>query len=176
MRFVALVLTLALSAVAVAEEPPPGMVEVPTPPAPPASAEPAPAPPPVLMPVTPPGYRFKLVEGAPRTEKRTGVIAAGAAILGGVWLVNLQVAIPLQQYGLAVPLVGPIVEMAQLVGWSGDDAIVGWACVGLISDAAVQIGALAMAIAGATHPRHVAGAQQLMLVPTGNGVALSGRF
>jgi hypothetical protein len=138
----------------------------------------APAPPtPVLVAPSltlPPGYRLQLIEGPPKRVARVGLGVAGGVLLGAVWSANLMAAAPTQQWALAIPLVGPFVEEGLIARDSGlTGAGAGWVHFLLVTDALAQIGGLVMAIAGGSH-KTVPGTQQLVIVPTGNGI--SGHF
>lgn len=197
MRPIAFVLALvvpvvALPRLAAAQEPLAPAVEqaddaeVPptTPPAPP----PPPRDPPAAHPLTlapegamllppPQGWSYRLSEAPPTRERRWGLFTAGIVTLSVAWVANLQAGIPTGEWFLDVPLIGPLMEIARLNGGGGGgDAIVGWLDFMLVTDALVQIGGLAMVIAGGHSYRDKPGVQRLELVPCGAGAAIRGSF
>jgi hypothetical protein len=132
-----------------------------------------------LTAVPPPaGYEFHVVEGPPRQERRWGLFTAGVVTFGASYLANLQAGIPTGQVYLDVPLIGPLLEISLFTNRNsyGSSAFDGWMIFLLVSDAAVQMGGLAMTIAGAATRRSRPGAQTIQLVPLGTGAAIRGSF
>ncbi|HEX6835836.1 MAG TPA: hypothetical protein VF334_04650 [Polyangia bacterium] len=161
-----LVLTLALltTSLAAAEE------LAPAPTAPPAVLAPR-----APMLLTPPdGWRYQIVDGAPIKERYNGLIAGGAVMLSVGWVANLQAGIPTGQWMLDIPLFGPLMEIANIGG--GSDPFLGWVDFLLVTDSLVQIGGLAMLIAGGTTYKNKPGVQRIELVPCGAGAAIRGSF
>ena len=193
MRPLALLVALVISTVAAAQEPlapaAPGAgveqaddAEVPPalPPAPPPMPPPAPPPPIVASPrtpllLTPPaGWRYQVVDGAPVKVRSNGLIAGGAVMLSVGWVANLQAGIPTGQWMLDIPLFGPLMEIANMGGI--DNPFAGWIDFLLVTDSLVQIGGLAMLIAGSTTWKQKPGVQRIELVPCGAGAAIRGSF
>lgn len=189
MRPLALLLALLTTSLAAAQEPIAPAVEqaddseVP-PPAPPPRA-PAPPPAPTAAPVmvaprtpmllTPPaGWRYDIVDGPPARVPNNGLIIAGAVMLSVGWVANLQAGIPTGQWMLDIPLFGPLMEIANIGG--GGDPFVGWVDFMLVTDSLVQLGGLAMLIAGGTTWKNKPGVQRIELVPCGAGAAIRGSF
>jgi hypothetical protein len=124
--------------------------------------------------VLPAGYRVQIIDTPPRSVRRVGLGVAGGVLLGAVWSANVMAAVPTGQWVLAIPLLGPFVEEGIFAANSYHDGVgAGWVHFALVSDALLQIGGLAMAIASGTRHK-VPGPQQLLIVPTGTGI--SGRF
>ena len=124
-------------------------------------------------------------------RSRPGLLAAGLAIFGGVWSINALVAFEAQDVTLAIPVVGPLFEIArQSKQASLDCARDGWCpdnrpmYVSLVIDATVQAAGIIMAGAGLFSKRKVAvfemGPRLTSLVPTvnpnGGGLAATGTF
>lgn len=193
MRPLALSLALLTTSLAAAQEPIAPAVEqaddaevpptTPPPPAPsPAPAPPATPPPtPVVlaprtpMLLTPPaGWRYEIVDGAPTKVRHDGLIIAGALMLSVGWVANLQAGIPTGEWMLDIPLFGPLMEIANIGG--GSDPSVGWVDFMLVTDSLVQLGGLAMLIAGGTTWKNKPGVQRIELVPCGAGAAIRGSF
>ncbi len=145
--------------------------------APPVAAPPA-LPPPIVAPAlalpAPYPYRLQLVEGPPRSVPRVGLSVAGGVMLGTSWSATFMASVLTGQWLLGIPFLGPLIEIGAIHSQSyGTGAGILWIDFMLVSDALLQIGGLALAIAGARHHK-VPGRQQLLIVPTGTGIA--GRF
>jgi hypothetical protein len=111
-------------------------------------------------------------------QPRYGLIIAGAAVLGASWSVNAAVAWMADEWRLAVPVVGPFMEITQ-VDTSYD--VTNRLLVGLlVFDGLIETAGAAMLLAGAvTHQRvrvYDKGTTQVSIVPTANGIAAFGRF
>lgn len=121
----------------------------------------------------------------PRTQIRTGLVITGAAILGGVWLLNALVASvaidtnQAQAAPLFVPIIGPFIAMGTFRSLQATDAFF------LALDGLVQAGGAALLIVGIAMPRHqlVRDRYASLLFPMpvsfGNGsagIALGGTF
>ena len=192
MRLLAFVLALVVPALAAAQQPLAPAVEqaddaevppaTPPPPAPPAPPAPTVAPltlsPRATMLLPPPqGWSYRVTEAPPTRERRWGLFTAGIVTLSVAWVANLQAGIPTGEWFLDVPLIGPLMEIARLSGGGGGgDSIVGWLDFMLVTDALVQMGGLALTIAGAHSYRDKPGLQRLELVPCGAGAAIRGSF
>lgn len=192
MRPLALVLALFTTSLAAAQEPIAPAVEqaddseVPPATPPPAPAPvPAPTPAPTAAPVvlaprtpmllTPPaGWRYQIVDGEPTKARHNGLIAAGAVMLSVGWVANLQAGVPTGQWMLDIPLFGPLMEIANIGG--GGDPFFGWVDFLLVTDSLVQLGGLAMLIAGGITWKNKPGVQRIELVPCGAGAAIRGSF
>ena len=149
MRLVLVLVLLASSGIAAAQE------------APPAAA--------------PPAWRYQLTEAPPVRERRWELFTAGMVIFSCAWVANLQAGIATQEGFLDLPLVGPLLEAARIGG--GGNPFVGMVDFFLVTDALVQMGGLAMVIAGAaTHHDVHRHQQRLELVPLAAGAALRGTF
>lgn len=194
MRPLALLVALVISTVAAAQEPlppaapaagveqaddaevPPAIPPAPPPPMPP-PAPPAPvvaAPRTPLLLTPPDGWRYQVVDGAPIKVRSNGLIAGGAVMLSVGWVANLQAGIPTGQWMLDIPLFGPLMEIANMGGI--DNPFAGWIDFLLVTDSLVQIGGLAMLIAGSTTWKQKPGVQRIELVPCGAGAAIRGSF
>jgi hypothetical protein len=180
MRPLVLMLTLAVGSLAAAQEPIAPAVEqaddAEVPPASPPATPPPPPAPVVAAPVLlqpPPGWRYQLLDAPPTTEKRWGLFIAGIVTFTVLWAANLQAGIPTGEWRLDIPLFGPLFELSRIGDGGG---FAGFFDLLLVSDAALQIGGLAMMIAGATTSRTKPGRQRIELVPLGAGVALRGAF
>ena len=185
MRPLALILALLTTSLAAAQEPIAPAVEqaddFEVPPATPPPPAPSPPPPPVVlaprapMLLTPPaGWRYEIVDGAPTKVRSNGLIAAGAVMLSVGWVANLQAGIPTGQWMLDIPLFGPLMEIANIGG--GGDSLAGWVDFMLVTDSLVQLGGLAMLIAGGSTWKNKPGVQRIELVPRGAGAAIRGSF
>lgn len=168
MRPLALVLALFVTPLAAAQEPLAPAVEQ------------APLPPPTVMTprnpmvLTPPqGWHYQIVDGPPTHVRSNGLIAGGAVMLSVAYAANLQAGIPTGQWMLDIPLFGPLMEIVNI---PGGDSLVGWVDFMLVTDSLVQLGGLAMLIAGGTTWKNKPGLQRLELVPTGAGAAIRGSF
>ena len=144
------------------------------------AVEPAPLPAPTVMTprnpmvLTPPqGWHYQIVDGPPTQVRNNGLIAGGAVMLSVAYAANLQAGIPTGQWMLDIPLFGPLMEIVNI---PGGDALVGWVDFMLVTDSLVQLGGLAMLIAGGTTWKNRPGLQRLELVPTGAGAAIRGSF
>jgi hypothetical protein len=120
-----------------------------------------------------PGYGYRVVDAPPVPEKRWGLFTAGVVMLSVAWCANLQAGIPTGEWRLDVPLLGPLLEIERL---GGGDPFVGFVDLMLVTDAAVQLGGLAMMIAGGTTYKNRPAAQRIELVPLGAGAAIRGSF
>jgi hypothetical protein len=172
------VILVALTALLVAgaparaqEELPP---EAPPPPPPPAYAYPPPvyAPPPLVAP--PPRVHYEL-------RPRYGLVSSGAVLFGVTWAVTATVAYIGNEGWLAVPIAGPVIELARC-STCGTDAGARTLYLFGILDGLAQAAGIAMVIAGLTTHHRVAvyDTPRLSLVPTplrgGAGLAALGRF
>ena len=146
--------------------------EAPAPDSPPPPVIAAPRTPLLLTP--PAGWRYQVVDGPPVKVRSNGLITGGAVMLSVGWVANLQAGIPTGQWMLDIPLFGPIMEIANI--GSGGDSLVGWVDFMLVTDSMVQIGGLAMLIAGTTTWKNKPGVQRIELVPCGAGAAIRGSF
>jgi hypothetical protein len=119
---------------------------------------------------------------APEMERkpRYGLMAAGIAVLGSLWMISLSTGLLAERNELAIPIAGPILTAVDLghdhTSWDGGRNMV----IGvLVLDAVAQAGGLAMAIAGGASRKLVPKRQPyphypVTLQPYGAG--LSGRF
>ena len=171
--------------------PPPGVYTAPPQGSPPPDGAPPPyvvAPPYVLPPgaVLLPGAAGYWVD---RTQipvahverRRTGLAVAGAITFGGVYLVNTIVAAFLEDGALAVPLVGPFIEMAQFARTNSSSSLASSAYLGLTFDFLAQAAGISMLVAGLlTHQKVPQYAPRFCLAPYGGaagaGVMAMGRF
>jgi hypothetical protein len=130
----------------------------------------------MLLPA-PQGWAYRVTEGPPTHEHRWGMFTAGIVTLSVAYVANLQAGIPTGEWFLDVPLIGPLMEISRLNGaGSGADPFIGWLDFMLVSDAIVQMGGLALTIAGAKTYRDKPGLQRIELVPCGAGAAIRGSF
>ncbi|MGZ3438550.1 MAG: hypothetical protein ACXVDD_03505 [Polyangia bacterium] len=119
------------------------------------------------------GWGYRLVDGPPVVEKRWGLFTSGVIMLSVGWGASLTAGIPTGAWALDVPLIGPVILAAQI--GSGGDSLVGFIDLMLVTDAAVQIGGLALMIAGGTTYKKKP-QQRIELVPLGAGAAIRGSF
>jgi hypothetical protein len=154
------------------------------------AAEPARVAPPVYTP--PPGYvPYPVPPPAPlryEMRPRYGLVAAGAAVLGGIYLTTVMTTSIWDNMGncssstsrcnqhwpLYIPVVGPFVDAARL-GGLGQQSLTGV----MVLNGLGQLAGLSMLIAGATTKRRVAIAghsAQITPVFSGTSVGLMGRF
>jgi hypothetical protein len=127
----------------------------------------------------PPGYR-------PKTKIRTGLVAAGAGVLGGFWLVTAMTSVVVadatsnRSVALgAIPIAGPFALLPQSGGFATVDFL-------LVLDGVAQVAGAAMLVAGIAAPKTVlvrADVGKVTLLPTpiafgktGAGVGLKGTF
>jgi hypothetical protein len=184
-----LILTLALASTASAQS-----VISPYDPPPPVPARPPPPPPPqgyYQQPYyyyqSPQPYYYK--QPAPRVvcevERRNyGLLVAGLVIFGASYSINAAVAYGANEWKLAVPLVGPFLETANVdtsnslssSERAGNRMLVGM----LVFDGLIQATGIAMAIAGAATKHRVRIYERVALVPNAGqkmaGLAAVGRF
>ena len=124
--------------------------------------------------IAPAGWRYQLAEAPPSApQKRWGLFTAGIVMLSVSWCANLQAGIPTGEWRLDVPLIGPLLEIERL---TSGDPMVAWIDFMLVTDAVVQLGGLALMIAGGTTYKHKPAQQRIQLVPLASGAAIRRTF
>jgi len=147
----------------------------------------APMPPPIVVP--PPGGYYQQPCPYPmqpafheELQPNYGLVIAGSIILGASWSINAGVAYLANEWKLAVPVVGPFMETANINTGPGNE-LNRMAVAGLVFDGLIETAGAAMIIAGAvTHhrvrvydpPPRVSVVPTV--VPAGGGLAAFGRF
>jgi hypothetical protein len=107
-----------------------------------------------------------------KPRPRRGLTAAGAVISTVGYLPALALAIHYRQGELALPVLGPLVDLRRCQGCTASAAEQG-VVAGLALDAVVQAAGLALLVAGLALHRQP---PKVTLLPTGRGLFAVGRF
>jgi hypothetical protein len=107
----------------------------------------------------------------PRKKPDLRYVVSGAALFGFFYLLPLALAIRYEEGELAVPVLGPLIDLRRCRDCTASPIEQG-VVAGLVLDAVFQAAAASLFIVGMVRGRPL----RVAAAPTPNGVALGGRF
>lgn len=117
------------------------------------------------------------VAGADETAARIArrpdlrLVVSGAVVLGFFYALPLALAIRYEEGELALPVLGPLVELRRCRGCTADSIEAG-IVAGLVVDGVLQAAGASLIVLGLVRQRPL----RLSVAPTANGAVVGGRF
>lgn len=108
---------------------------------------------------------------SPRHRPELRYVVSGAVVLGVFYALPLALAIRYEEGELALPILGPLVELRRCRACTASPVEQG-VVAGLVLDAALQAAGASLLIAGVVRRRPV----RLSVAPTAGGLIVKGRF